>query len=190
MTQLVRWLSEEYSALIAICVLTFLSLMVAGILFGVIHSSGLVKLASIGAVRAAEFGGPIAGFLATFFLLFRSYRTIITKPGLHLVGTVLRPDGHPVEGARVVVEGYEGDRITNSAGWFDIEVNAQSIYKLIASHGDEQASVVVARKFLNQPIHLQFQSDPQANKPVQQAEWICSNSFMAVGWGERIPKAI
>lgn len=172
MTKPLRWLAKEYSALIVISVLTALTLMVAGILFGVLHSSGLVEVISMGAVRAAEFGGPIAGFLATFFLLFRSYRSIITKSTSHVVGTVMTSDNHPAEGARVIVEGRDGDRITNSAGWFEIEVSGQSSYKLIASYEHKQASAIVARKFLDQPIHLQFQSDPQANRAVQQANAI------------------
>ncbi|MFC2077966.1 SIR2 family protein [Candidatus Bipolaricaulota bacterium] len=178
MTRLVRRLADEYSTLVVLGILTLLSLLVAGILFGIIRSTGLVRIAPMGIVRGAEFGGPFAGFLVTLVVLIRSYRSIASEGPLRIVGTVMSLDGAPVEGARVVVEGHEGDRITNSAGWFDIVVESRSSYRLSTSLAGREARVDIARKLLGRPISIELPSagpggtsPHQAEALPQQIEW-------------------
>lgn len=60
-------MSTKIHPLISITIIVFLSLLAAGVLFGVLSSTGIVKN------RYAEFGGAAAGFFATMYLLHRWY---------------------------------------------------------------------------------------------------------------------
>lgn len=151
--KLIAQYGHRYSTATIYIAFAIVSLLVSVILFGILRSTGVMKLAFTGAVEQAEFGGAFAGFIATLVFLIRSYNGAMKHAGLTITGNVLLPDGSPVQGAVVFVEGF-GRTDTDSVGKFEIEVNEQESWVVHASHEDRNAQETVARGDIGKPIRL------------------------------------
>lgn len=97
--------TERFSTATIYILFTTVSLIVAIILFGFLHSTGAMKLAFAGSVETAEFGGAFSGFLITLIILLRYYNA--PSKTLSISGNVLFNNGQPVEHALVFVDGVE-----------------------------------------------------------------------------------
>src|SRR5437016_6327687 len=90
---------ERYSIASIYLVFGTFSLISAVILFGILHSTGALRI--VGSNYEAEFAGAFAGFLVTFFFLVKSYNANVGKLRIMLSGNVLSKSGTPVSGAMV-----------------------------------------------------------------------------------------
>jgi len=108
MKELIRFLTkygELYSHASIYIIFLIASLLVSVILFGLLHSTGVMKLAFEEYIEQAEFGGAFAGFIVTLIFLINSYnqKTNVTK--LIMKGNVLDSKHNPVKGAKVFIRG-------------------------------------------------------------------------------------
>jgi hypothetical protein len=156
---LVHRYGDRYTVAFVYIAFVIVSCMAAFVLYGVLQSSGVLKLALTGGVREAEFGGAFAGFFATLFWLVHSYnRTTASPTAINLTGTVLTPDGVPAEGAKVIVEGLAIQGATNDAGWFSIEVKDRPQWTLRARYKDMVTQATVKRQNKDDPVRLVIQA--------------------------------
>jgi hypothetical protein len=144
---------ERYSRAVIVVLFAIVSVLVSAILFGLLTSSGVMRLAFPDSLREAEFGGAIAGFLITFLFLMRGY-TNMPEKRLHLSGNVLNPSGEPVEGAKVFVLGVDRQKMTDSTGWFQIEVGDRPSWEVKAIFGKKRGEAVVDRSKIDDPIQV------------------------------------
>ncbi len=69
LNELITRYGERYSHAVIYIIFVIVSLLVSVLLFGVLHSTGVMKLVFAGAIEQAEFGGAFAGFFVTLFFL-------------------------------------------------------------------------------------------------------------------------
>ena len=151
--KLIAQYGHRYSIATIYIAFAIVSLLVSVILFGILRSTGVMRLMFTGVVEQAEFGGAFAGFIATLVFLISRYNEIMKDTKLTIVGNVLLPDGTPIQGAVVFVEGF-GRTDTDSVGRFEIEVNEQESWVVRASHEGRNAQATVARGDIGKPIRL------------------------------------
>jgi len=161
--ELIAQYGERYSTATIYIAFVIVSLLVSVILFGIFHSTGVMKLVFANAVEQAEFGGAFAGFIATLVFLIRSYNIETSKDTmLTITGNVLLPDGNPIEGAFVFVEGIDRRKETDSTGWFAIKVDEQESWVVRASYEGRAAQVTVARRDIQKPVRVIFTNTTMA----------------------------
>lgn len=158
--KLVDHYGERYSTATIYVIFVVLSLLVASVLFGILHSTGIMKFVLAGAVQEAEFGGAFAGFFVTLIFLIRSYNQASKSEKLTIRGNVLFTDGSPVKGALIFVEGVDRQKETDTTGWFEIEVNEQKSWVVRASYGSEVAHATVKRGKIRESVPLVMTSLP------------------------------
>lgn len=172
--RLIDQYGERYSTAIIYVIFAAVSLLVAAILFGILHSTGVMKLVLAGAVQEAEFGGAFAGFLITLILLIRYYNIVQKETKLVITGNVLLTDGNPVQGALIFVEGVDRQKLTDTTGWFTIEVDKQDSWTVRASYEGKNAKETIRRKDIRKPIRLELHQElevlERASSPVPAAE--------------------
>jgi hypothetical protein len=154
--ELVHRYGERYTTAAVYGFFTVLSCLVALALFGLLHSTGIMKVVFADFVKEAEFGGAFSGFLVT--LIWLVWRYDLTSPGgpITLSGNVFTKEGLPVEGATVFVEGLGADRRTDQRGWFSIEVRDHSEWTIIAQAGSRTTRTTVKREDRNKPVRLEL----------------------------------
>lgn len=123
LNELITRYGERYSHAVIYIIFVIVSLLVSVILFGFLHSTGVMKLVFASAIEQAEFGGAFAGFLVTLILLIRSYNQALKEAKLIITGNVSDVGNNPVKGALVFVDGVDRQKETDTTGWFAIEVN-------------------------------------------------------------------
>ena len=147
--------TERYGLAIVYMVFAFFTLFVAAILFGILHSTGLLKLVWENSAEQAEFGGAFTGFLVTLIFLIRSYtQATKTAPRLLIKGNVFLPNGFPAQNAKVSVLGLKGDTPTDSNGLFQIEVLRQESWDIKVIYGDVTMDHSLKLKDLKNVISL------------------------------------
>ncbi len=156
LTELINRYGKNYSTAIIYVVFSFISLLIAIILFGFLHSTGIMKLAIPGFVETAEFGGAFAGFLITLIVLIRSYHRTANDSKFFIRGNVLLDSGLPARGALVFVEGIDRQKNSDVTGWFQIEVDDRKEWTVHATLNNKTAKFIVQRKNVNQPIQLKI----------------------------------
>jgi hypothetical protein len=141
-----RWLiereSQQFGRAFIYLGFVFASLVVAAVLFGLLHSTGVLKLVWRDAGTEAQFAGAFAGFFILLMFLIRSYEGAVRDRMRQLRGNVYLPRGSPAVNALVWVEGIEGKRRTNETGWFAIEVDDRAEYRVVAELDQRVAEVV------------------------------------------------
>jgi len=152
--KLIHRYGDKYSNAIIYIAFVIVSLIVALMLFGILQSSGIVKLASIGVVQGAEFGGAFAGFLITLIFLVTSYNHSFSDKRQTIVGNVFFDDNQPVKGAIVFVEGVDRQKETDATGWFEIEVNEQPAWSVRVTFQRQTSQSTVARNQIDKPLRL------------------------------------
>lgn len=158
---LIEQYGERYSTATIYLLFTIASVLVAVILFGLLHSTGVMQLVFPGTIDKANFGGAFAGFLATLILLIKSYNKISKNKVFSITGNVFFADGKPAEGAVVFVLGVDRRKETDSTGWFRIEVNEQNNWVIKAMYENGVAELMVERQKLLEPVCLTLpQSGP------------------------------
>lgn len=160
--ELIAQYGDRYSTATIYVIFTLISLFVAAILFGILHSTGVVKLILTGAVKEAEFGGAFAGFIITLIFLIRSYNQASTSTKLTIRGNVSSADNNPIEGAMVFIVGTGSNITTNNTGWFAIEVDEQKSWVVRAIYKGKATQATITRKDLQQPISLVISEVPHA----------------------------
>jgi len=145
---------ELYSHAVIYILFVIASLTVSVILFGILHSTGIMKLAFANAIEQAEFGGAFAGFLATLIFLIKSYNKATKETKLIITGNVLNADTTPVKDALVFVDGVDRQKETDTTGWFTIEVNEQESWVVRASYDEKTAHETVTRDNIRNPVKL------------------------------------
>ena len=154
---------KDYSIAFIYTVFVIISIFAALVLFGILHSTGLLKIAFGETVKEAEFCGAFAGFLATLIILINSYNRVTKgKERITLRGNVLFSNGKPVPNARVFVEGVDRQKLTDQTGWFEIEVNEQCKWMVRASYDNFTGSVCVAQEEANDSIRIVLNVSSQA----------------------------
>jgi hypothetical protein len=149
-------LDRRMSVAIIYLLFGLVCLVAAIVLFGILHSSGALRIISEGYITEAEFGGSFVGFLTTLVFLVSSYNSTVERQRLFLSGNVFWKDGQPVSGATVFVEGSELVRQTNPVGHFQIEVPDHASWMVRASFGEAMAEKHVSKTELSQPINLKM----------------------------------
>ena len=171
MKELIARYGERYSTATIYIAFVIASLVVSVILFGILRSTGVMKLVFTGAVEQAEFGGAFAGFIATLVFLIRSYIETSKDTMLTITGNVLLPDGNPVEGAFVFVEGIDRRKETDSTGWFAIKVNEQESWVVRVSYEGRAAQATVARRDIQKPVRVTLTNMTIAEDPLGDQEF-------------------
>lgn len=156
--KLITQYGERYSTATIYVVFAAVSLLVAIVLFGILHSTGIMKVVLTGFVQEAEFGGAFAGFLITLIFLIRSYNQASRSITLAITGNVLFDTGSPVKGALVFVQGIDRQKKESDAnGWFRIEVDERPSWTVRASFKGQNVHTVVNRSDIRSPIQLTLQ---------------------------------
>ena len=172
MKELIRFLTkygELYSHASIYIIFLIASLLVSVILFGLLHSTGVMKLAFEEYIEQAEFGGAFAGFIVTLIFLINSYnqKTNVTK--LIMKGNVLDSKHNPVKGAKVFIRGNDRTKETDTNGGFEIEVDDQKSWEVIASYEGSKAKLntkeTVKKKDIREPVKLLFKEEVVPPKP-------------------------
>ena len=158
LNKLIIQYGERYSTAVIYILFALVSLLVSVILFGILRSTGIMKLVFSGAVQQAEFGGAFAGFLATLIFLMWSYNWASKDAKLTITGNVLRADGNPIEGALVFVEGVDRKKETDATGWFTIQVDEQQSWVVRASYKGRTVQATVTRADVLKPVRLTLTS--------------------------------
>jgi pSer/pThr/pTyr-binding forkhead associated (FHA) protein len=159
-TTMWRWLiereSQQFSRAFIYVGFVFASLVVAAVLFGLLHSTGVLKLVWRDAGTEAQFAGAFAGFLVLLMFLIRSYDRAVSDRTRQLRGNVYLPGGRPAADALVWVEGIEGKRRANETGWFAIEVEDRAEYRVVAELDQRVAEVVCRRADIRNPLRIEL----------------------------------
>jgi len=135
---------DKYSKTTIYISFVFVSLLVSAILFGLFHSTGIVKLAFAGAVKEAEFGGAFAGFIVTLIFLIKSFDK---KENIVLKGNVFNNNKLPIENAEIIIQGINHNLLkTDSNGFFSIELPKRNIWCVIAKYNNQSAEKKVTNK--------------------------------------------
>lgn len=95
--KLIHTYGDRYSTAFIYVFFVIASLLVAILLFGVLRSTGIMKLVFANTVQEAEFGGAFAGFLITLIFLVTNYNRTSQLKRIIIVGNVLLEDGRPVK---------------------------------------------------------------------------------------------
>ncbi len=154
MKKLIGQYGERYSIATIYTLFTVVSLGVAVVLFGVLHSTGIMKFAFANTIKEAEFGGAFTGFLATLIFLVKSYNQSTRSVKLAITGNVLSDNGSPIKSAFVFVEGVDRKKETDSTGWFQIEVDERKSWVVRASYNDHNEQKAVKRNDIRKPITI------------------------------------
>ena len=87
---------------------------------------------------------------------------------LAITGNVLFSDGLPVPGAHISVDGIDRHKISDSTGWFQIEVSEQRApWQVRAIYGKYIASITVKRTSISKPVTIALAVDGREGKPTQ-----------------------
>jgi tetratricopeptide (TPR) repeat protein len=142
--QLLKGHEDRFGNAIIYIAFLLVSLVVAVVLLGVLHGTGIGELKMFGI--KAEFSGPSLLFLVTLLILIKSFDSPTNE--LTLKGNVYTHDlTTPVKGALVHVEGDARQVETNPTGYFAIEVNPQwTQWTLIASYNGQYSPPTTVRK--------------------------------------------
>lgn len=171
-SKLIGRYGERYSTATIYVVFVAISLVAAGVLFGLMRSSGVMQLAFAGSAQTAEFGGAFAGFLATLIVLLRAYSRAPATSALALTGNVLTADGRPVTGADVFVEGVDRRKSTDATGWFRIDVEDRKSWVVRVTCADGTAEATVRREDAADPVRLvPKRTGPEPVAPPREPVW-------------------
>jgi hypothetical protein len=156
--EIIKGYEKKFGKAIIFIAFTFVSLIVAVVLFGFLHSTGMMKLIIPGYVDQAEFGGALTGFLATLIILIREFNKpdeLFTQE-LTLKGRVWDASGLPVADADVFATTAKYAEKTNPAGHFSVEVKPQKEWKVTATYQGQTVTSTVESNAINDFLELEF----------------------------------
>lgn len=144
----------EKHLVIALIYLAFfvVSGVIAFIFFSYLSSTAAIEGSWQG--LTVKFGGAIAGFLATFFLLHWTYEKILSPKKLSITGNVFDENGGYVKGATVAVDGVDRRKTTDENGWFNIEVDDKPEWTVRAHKADALGHVTLSNREIQQVVRL------------------------------------
>lgn len=145
-----------------------LSAAVAFVLFYFLPSSADAS-GTLGGVKFKA-GGAVAGFIASFLVLQFAYSRFASKPSeLRVSGIVVDEQDHPVQGAKVSVDGQNlGDIGTHSNGFFEVRLESRPPWTLRArKEGYEVCVTEIDRKQAKTPVPIQLKKN--SSKPRTQS---------------------
>lgn len=149
---------KKFGKAIIFIAFTFVSLISAVVLFGLMDSTGFMELAFPDYVKEAKFGGALTGFLATLLILIRETNKPdeLTGQNLTLKGNVLDDDENPIRGAVVFVIGTDRKKYTDDMGYFAITVENQDEWDIRATWQNKSTTKTLKNNEINKPIILKF----------------------------------
>ena len=98
----------------------------------------------------------LLGTLSFLFTQTLKNRTSAISPSITITGNVYFFSGHPVEKATVIVEGIDRRKLTDSSGWFQVEVSPNKSWTIRAIYNDRVISKSFSPKDFDKPINLTF----------------------------------
>ncbi len=133
----------------------FLSLLAAGVLFGVLESTGFAELQFPNYVKEAKFGGAASVFL--FTLIFLIVRHDNKPVALTIKGTVLDEKNNVLKGVKIRIEGDSRSAITDDNGFFTLDIDPNlTEWRLIAEYNGESEHKTVSKNEVNKPVRIQI----------------------------------
>jgi hypothetical protein len=170
--------SKDFGVFVIYTGFVGLSLIVAIVMFGILRSTGVFK--KTGKVNQYEFGGAMAGFLATLTFLIVSYSQYNPPPTvLEIRGNVQVVENGKtvglVEGATITIAGQQGIRVnTDESGNFRLELpenqDIQDIELLVTYQGKTFSYPVSRSEMGNVKIKIDRTQLPEDNQGEENVE--------------------
>ncbi|SEH04668.1 peptidase associated/transthyretin-like domain-containing protein [Candidatus Venteria ishoeyi] len=136
MKALIKGYEDRFGRAVIYIMFLLFSLLAAAVLFGLLHSSGIIKFATDAYIKEAEFGGAAALFALTFYFMIYSYNNAEPEQA-SISGNIYNEQGYALEAVKIRINGALGSTSSDENGFYLLKLDAsQDSWSLVAEHLD------------------------------------------------------